>query len=631
MPESRVKAYLPPGIGDNRLLIDGTDGNQRPLDPDIPDGLAIIGPYWTRATWSNGKYNDISWLGHRMKQLPEDIVMLQEVFWEVRPHVVVETGVADGGSSVFWASLLAVSGGREVVAIDITIPESVREAIAAHPLAGLIHLVEGDSVDTSVIHAARARVRADDRVMVVLDSNHTEAHVLGELDAYASLVTAGSYIVVTDGVMQVLSDAPKGRPEWEGDNPLTAIERWLPQHAEFVRDLHREHLGATYFPGGWLRRVGDPPATEDPATPWGEPLQHLHQGREEWRVNAFETERRRQQAEAERDGAMGIASALLDSTSWRVGHALVGPLGKALRRLRGQPAAVDPRDRLIRENPERLELTNLARRHLDLLKRSLTDSLRGDPYRPYAPDRGTEADDAWVRLRGLLDRGDVELVRRVGYDPERRAVGGDWPFLGETMVGMARLDNLQDCVEAVHLAGVPGDLVETGVWRGGACILMRAVLAELGDRSRQVWACDSFEGLPPPDEATYPADTGDRHWRRGELAVSLAEVKQNFARYGLLDDQVRFAKGWFEDTLSQLPTETIAVLRLDGDMYGSTMVALESLEPKVPPGGFVVVDDYGAIPACRLAVDDYRRDQGIDDPIEPVDWTGVFWRKRRTR
>ena len=208
-----------------------------------------------------------------------------------------------------------------------------------------------------------------------------------------------------------------------------------------------------------------------------------------------------------------------------------------------------------------------------------------------------------------------------------RATGRDWPQEAETMIGTRRLNHLQLCVEQVLREGVPGDLMETGVWRGGACILMRAVLKASGDTERVVWAADSFAGLPKPD-GRYPEDEGDPHWKHNDvLAVPLEEVKAAFARYGLLDGQVRFLEGWFHETLPQAPVERLAVLRLDGDMYGSTMDALIHLYPRLSPGGLLIVDDYGAVRGCRRAVDEYRRRQCIREPVERIDWTGVWWKK----
>ncbi|MFH1754031.1 MAG: TylF/MycF/NovP-related O-methyltransferase, partial [Candidatus Omnitrophota bacterium] len=165
------------------------------------------------------------------------------------------------------------------------------------------------------------------------------------------------------------------------------------------------------------------------------------------------------------------------------------------------------------------------------------------------------------------------------------------------------------------------------VWRGGAVIFMRALLKAYGVRDRTVWVSDSFEGLPEPDTERYPDDAGDTLHSSKELAISLESVKANFESYGLLDDQVRFLKGWFKDTLPVAPIKRLAVMRLDGDMYGSTIDALNSLYPKLSAGGYVIVDDYGAMETCRKAVGDYRQLHNIKDEIKEVDWTGAYWRK----
>lgn len=221
----------------------------------------------------------------------------------------------------------------------------------------------------------------------------------------------------------------------------------------------------------------------------------------------------------------------------------------------------------------------------------------------------------------------MEVVRWVQLDPTVRAEGRDWPARAESMIGLRRLDNIQNCVTDVLRRGMPGDLIETGVWRGGATIFMRAVLKAYGDTERKVWVADSFQGLPKPDPERWPADVGNTFWTVEQLAVSVDEVKANFERHGLLDDRVRFLVGWFEDTLPTAPIERLALLRLDGDMYGSTMDALEALYPKVSPRGYVIIDDYGAIPQCKEAVTDYRNAHRIIDPVEWVDWTGVWWQK----
>jgi O-methyltransferase len=222
--------------------------------------------------------------------------------------------------------------------------------------------------------------------------------------------------------------------------------------------------------------------------------------------------------------------------------------------------------------------------------------------------------------------GDVE--RPVPYSMELRKDGRDWPTEAVTMVGMKRLDNLQECCLAAVRDSVPGDFVETGIWRGGCGILMRAVLEACNDEHRKVWLFDSFEGLPRPDSTSFPKDKDDPHWTLASyLGVGLDQVKDNFRRYELLDERTRFVQGWFRDTIPSSEVEAISVLRLDGDMYESTWVVLTHLYPKLSAGGFVIIDDYGAIPACKAAVDDYRGQHSIQSPVIGVDWTGVFWRK----
>jgi O-methyltransferase len=265
--------------------------------------------------------------------------------------------------------------------------------------------------------------------------------------------------------------------------------------------------------------------------------------------------------------------------------------------------------------------------YLELLKRTLTrydlePEWRYVPYDNTQPGLGPglrRGVQALIRRRGL------ELVWPHRTDREVREWGRDWPDAAETMIGFARIEQLQAAVEDVIARGIPGDLIETGVWRGGACIFMRGVLAAHGVTDRTVWVADSFAGLPEAS-SEYPADTaGLPFWEMPGLVVSQEEVRRNFEKYGLLDDQVRFLKGWFKDTLPAAPIEQLAVLRLDGDMYESTIQALEALYPKVSAGGYVIVDDYGAVEGCRLAVDDYRGEHGIAAPLVSIDGAGVYW------
>lgn len=213
------------------------------------------------------------------------------------------------------------------------------------------------------------------------------------------------------------------------------------------------------------------------------------------------------------------------------------------------------------------------------------------------------------------------------WEEDVRREGRDWPAEAETMVGVERLKNVEFCVRDVLRRNIPGDLMETGVWRGGVCIFMRAILKVMGDRSRKVWLADSFQGLPNPDQRFAQDAQSTWHEFKDELGVSLLDVKANFERYGLLDEQVRFLPGWFKDTLPNAPIDRLAVLRLDGDMYASTMDALINLYPKLSVGGYLIVDDYGALASCREAVSDFRVQHQVHDEIQQVDWSGVFWRK----
>jgi O-methyltransferase len=275
--------------------------------------------------------------------------------------------------------------------------------------------------------------------------------------------------------------------------------------------------------------------------------------------------------------------------------------------------------------------------YLDLLKKNLCDYLNIDnPYANGVPPQYWWKKSALKNIRNkwivnFLRRSKMIVLKEDGYSieerRERRLNGIDWPLMqAQTMVGMARLDNLQKLLEDVIEKGVKGDVIETGVWRGGASIFMRAVLKANDITDRTVWLCDSFEGLPKPEQDKYPADIGDAHYTYDFLAVSQETVSANFEKYGLLDDKVRFVKGYFEHTLSDVPTDKLCLLRLDGDMYSSTIVALEALYPKLTSGGYIIIDDYYLEP-CAKAVNDYRETNNITDTIVQVDGSSVYWCK----
>ncbi len=267
--------------------------------------------------------------------------------------------------------------------------------------------------------------------------------------------------------------------------------------------------------------------------------------------------------------------------------------------------------------------------YLDLLKKTLSFTLWPEPPMPISTfsSRPSALKRMFVStISSVLNLKHLQLVRRRKITESERTEGKNWPGYADTMIGMKRLDNLQYCVETVLADKVDGDFIETGVWRGGACIFMRAILAAHGVTDRKIYVADSFEGLPKPEEEKYSADKGDRHHVYDFLAVSKDEVQSNFQRYGLLDDQVVFLKGWFKDTLPHLKAEKLAIIRLDGDMYSSTMDALNNLYSKLSVGGFCIIDDY-ALEGCKLAVADFRKQHSITSEIKQIDWTGAYWRK----
>lgn len=280
---------------------------------------------------------------------------------------------------------------------------------------------------------------------------------------------------------------------------------------------------------------------------------------------------------------------------------------------------------------------NARELYLTLLKHALTYYLWGETLAPIesVPRTSPLRKSIYWVLRvvdGLISTGTgghIRLARRFRFDPAKRIEGTDWPPLADTMIGLKRMENIQFCVEEILRKGVPGDLIETGVWRGGATIFMRGILKAYGVTDRTVWVADSFQGIPPPDAERYPSDAGDPHHEFSYfLGVSLEQVKHNFQRYGLLDDQVKFLKGWFRDTLPHAPIEKLSLLRLDGDMYESTMDALTSLYPKLSVGGYIVVDDY-YLDGCKEAIHDYRRDHDISEKIQQLGDISAYWQRLR--
>jgi len=194
-----------------------------------------------------------------------------------------------------------------------------------------------------------------------------------------------------------------------------------------------------------------------------------------------------------------------------------------------------------------------------------------------------------------------------------------------TMLGAHKLDTLRFCIEDCLKNAIDGDIIETGVWKGGATIYMAGILKKNGDTTKKLFVADSFEGLPPPDEEKWPQDKGDTHHTQDQLAISLEEVKENFKSFGLYADNIVFVKGFFEDSLKTANIEKLSVLRLDGDMYGSTMTVLKQLYHKLEVGGYLILDDW-LLKGAREALLDFREKMGIREVIYE-DFSGVFWKK----
>ena len=275
--------------------------------------------------------------------------------------------------------------------------------------------------------------------------------------------------------------------------------------------------------------------------------------------------------------------------------------------------------------------------YLNLLKNSLTDYNNIDnPYANAIPPQFWWKKSSLKNLRNkwivnILRRSKMFVLKSDNYSLEerrlRRTNGVDWPLMqAQTMVGLRRLQSIQELLEDVIEKHIEGDVVETGVWRGGASIFMRAILKVNNINDKIVWLCDSFEGLPKPEPDKYPADSGDKHYTYDFLSVSQKTVEDNFIKYELLDEQVRFVKGYFEDTLWDIPAEKFCLLRLDGDMYSSTIISLEALYPRLSHGGYVVIDDFGLAP-CAEAVNDFRKANNIHSKIIDVDGSGAYWCK----
>ena len=253
-----------------RLIID-TDartvttesGSNREAHPlDSPEAFRLISEHWVTVGWTQKYAYSFTWMGRPIIQLPEDMIRIQEVIHRVQPDVIVETGVAHGGSLIYYASLCKATDRGRVIGVDIEIRPHNRAAIAAHPLASYITLIEGSSTDANTVAKVQSHIRPGERVLVLLDSCHTKEHVRAELEVYAGLISAGSYIVATDGIMGALAGRPGSQPGWEWDNPTEAAREFAADNPQFVLESPgflfnegtiTEHV--TYWPSAYLRRV----------------------------------------------------------------------------------------------------------------------------------------------------------------------------------------------------------------------------------------------------------------------------------------------------------------------------------------------------------------------------------------
>lgn len=247
-------------LSENTLRLMGKgDAQEYPLYSR--EAFEKISHIWLKVGWNEKYPYTFSWLGRPIIQLPEDVLRIQEIIYRVKPDVIIETGVAHGGSLILYASLCKAMGRGRVIGIDIDIRPANRHAIETHELSAYIHLIEGNSIESEVSQQVRAHVQPNDTVLVILDSNHTKQHVACELDIYSPLVTSGSYIIATDGSMEFLDDVPRGTPQWRTDNPAAAAREFALTHPEFVIEqpawpFNESSLteNITHWPSAWLRR-----------------------------------------------------------------------------------------------------------------------------------------------------------------------------------------------------------------------------------------------------------------------------------------------------------------------------------------------------------------------------------------
>lgn len=240
-------------------IVNGTEQREYPLYSR--EAFEIISQVWLKVGWNEKYPYTFSWLGRPLIQLPEDVMRIQETVYRLKPDLIIETGIAHGGSLILYASLCKAIGKGRVIGVDIEIRKHNREAIVQHELSSYITLLEGSSTDPHIVEQVKNQVKPGDTVLVILDSNHSKNHVAAELEAYSSLVSIGSYIVATDGSMEFLHDVPRGAPHWDKDNPASAAREFANKHPEFVIEqpawpFNESMLtkNITHWPSAWLKR-----------------------------------------------------------------------------------------------------------------------------------------------------------------------------------------------------------------------------------------------------------------------------------------------------------------------------------------------------------------------------------------
>lgn len=247
---------------DGKSLEIQQDGSSKPLDLYSDAAFEVLSDVWSKVGWNQKYTYTFSWMGVPVIQLPEDMIRTQEILWKVKPDVIVECGVAHGGGSIFLASLCKAMGKGRVIGVELEFRGENKKKIESHPLASLITLVEGSSTAPETVEKVRSMIKPNETVIVILDSNHTKAHVAAELMAYHDMITVGSYIVATDGSMEFVFDTPRGKPEWEKDNPAAAAREFVATHPQFVIEQPTMPFNEstltktiTHWPDAWLRRV----------------------------------------------------------------------------------------------------------------------------------------------------------------------------------------------------------------------------------------------------------------------------------------------------------------------------------------------------------------------------------------